>query len=157
MILLQVVSCNGEKMAVIGEVSGSKSDEAATKEVIEAFYNEIKNFNWEEYKKEPGISYCSSEYQKELHEEYYSKLEESVIRQKITSNLQDIEFIDINIDNDKATVNLISYEECSSLVNEVLNGAFQGQDSVELIKENDIWRISNRSSQLLKVTNESDR
>lgn len=147
---VMLVGCNNnDNQAITGQVTAGKNDDAAIKEVINSYYEKTKNFNWENLNIEAGLELWTDSGKKATQENDLPKLKESILRQKITTKLSNVEIVNIKIEGTKAVINVNVMEEVSSLENEVLNGKVQSQDIIELQKENDIWRINKRNSQML--------
>ena len=151
LVVVFAFGCSCGQKAKIGEVSEGKDDETAIKEVVEAYYAEFKNFKWKNFDSEAGLEFWTEEGRKQYLAEEAAELKESVEEQKISTELKEIEFQNINIEDDQAMVSLIALEECSSEVTEGLNGPFQGHDQLELRKNEQTWQIQSRDSQLIKM------
>lgn len=145
------IGCSGGQKANIGEVSKGKDDQAAIKEVVEAYYTECKNFAWENFDKEAGLEFWTAEGRQQYLAEEADSFAESVEQQKISNQLKGIEIQDINIEDNKAVVNLVSQEEWSSEVTEGLNGTFQGYGQLELQKNEQTWQIQSYDFHLVKI------
>jgi hypothetical protein len=151
LVLVFAIGCSCGQKANIGEVSKDKDDEAAIKEVVEAYYAEAKNFKWDNFDPEAGLEFWTAEGREQYLAEEAESLAESVERQKLSSQLKGIEFQDINIEDKKAVVSLVSQEECASKVTEGLNGLFQGYGTLELQKSEQTWQIENYDFHLVKI------
>jgi hypothetical protein len=152
LIAVFAVGCSWGKQTKIGEVGGKKDDETAIKEVVEAYYAKLKNFKWDNFDKETGLEYWTAEGRERYLAEEADSLAESVKQQKLSIELKGIEFKEIKIEENKATVNLVSQEQCSSEVTKDLNGAFQGYGQLELQKKEQTWQIESSNFQLIKFT-----
>lgn len=151
LVSLLAMGCSLGQEANIGEVSEGKDDQAAIKEVVEAYYAQHKNFEWQNFDKEAGLEFWTAEGREQYLAEEADSLAESVKRQKLSIQLKDMDIHDIKIEGNKAVVDLVSQEECSSEVTEGLNGMFQGYGQLELQKKEQTWRIQSSDSRLLKV------
>lgn len=149
--VLNLSGCSASDPESLGLVKESKTDDKAIKEVVTAYYAKLKNFRWQQFDKYSGLEFWTDAGKEEMVKNSVDKLEESIKRQKISSKLKKIDIKNMKIDNNKATVDIIIFEDCKSEINENLTGILQSQDRLELEKVNNLWRISNRSSQMLKV------
>ncbi|MDD4146687.1 MAG: hypothetical protein PHS83_06330 [Clostridia bacterium] len=152
LVALFAVGCSWGQKTKLGEVGGKKDDEAAIKEVVEAYYAKLKNFEWESFDKEAGLEFWTTEGRERYLAEEADSLAESVKKQKLSIQLKEIEFKEIKIEENKAAVNLVSQEQCSSEVTKDLNGAFQGYGQLELQKKEQTWQIESSNFQLIKFT-----
>lgn len=149
--LLLSVGCSCSQQTVIGEVNESKDDEAAIKEVVEAFYQANKNFDWQKIEPKAGLEYWTAEDGERFLEEEANSWVEFVKTQKFSSKLKGLDFEEIKIEENEASVEVVSREEFTSEEDENLDGIFRGFGFLKLHKNEQLWQIVDYDFHFVKI------
>lgn len=131
--------------------SGDKEDETVIKEVVEAYYDQTKNFKWDKFDSEIGMEYWTEEGWEQYLVEEGGSFAELVKEQKVSCQLLGIDFQEINVENNEARVTLVSQEKFTGKSAEGLNGIFQGHGTLELQKIEQTWQIQSYDFYLVKI------
>ncbi len=155
LLLLISFSLFGCGKAEIGEVTGSKTDEEAIKEVVTEYFKSIKNYEWDTYNKEDGLEFWTEEGKEDLlnDEKKLPNLEKSIKENEISRELLSTNINKVEIEGDTAVVEAVT-EENSVSTDERFVGLVRSFETITLEKENEIWRISSRSAQITVIQNE---
>lgn len=134
----------------IGLVTGSKTDEQAIKEVVEAYFKASKNYEWKTFDKNRGLELWVEESKNELlnNPKKLANLEQSIKENEITRKLVESSITKVDITGDTAQVEATTIENGESK-NEAFRGQVQAYEKITLKKINKTWRIQDRSAQIL--------
>ncbi|PKM90107.1 MAG: hypothetical protein CVU87_03135 [Firmicutes bacterium HGW-Firmicutes-12] len=157
LISISSVACSpsGSQATGIGLVTDDKNDEEAIKEVVSAYFQAIKNYEWESYDMNDGLEYWTNKGKEEWlsNPNKLPNLKKSIQENEISRVLQESEIDVIEINGDAATVEAITIEMSKS-INPHFSGKVQSYESLVLIKNNNAWRITDRSAQVLVIRKE---
>jgi hypothetical protein len=132
---------------IIGQVNEKNTDEEAIKQVVTSYFKMIKNYEWNNYKKEKGLELWVKENQEEQlnNPEKLPALEKSIKDNKISRKLIEYSITSVKINDNTAVVNATTIEESNS-ESETFKGTIKTYETLTLAKANNLWRIQNRDA-----------
>ncbi len=155
LIPLLMLGCSSSKQSNLGLVTGSKTDEQAITEVVNAYLEAINNYTWDKFDKTKGLEFWTEEGKNDLLNtpNKLPNLEKSIKDNQISRQFKKSEITKTTIEANTANVEAVA-TAASTSINPAFVGEVQSQEKITMSKVNNKWRIADISAQVTVMQSE---